>query len=429
MKQRKLWISIVALVLAVLMVGGVLISALTTMAYAASSAALKSQLDDLKSQASEIAAKSSALEQKMAENQSETESIVEKKTNIDQQIDLTRQQAENLNEQIQQYNLLIAAKQDELDEAQAEADRMNEQYKLRIRAMEESGDISYWAILFDASSFTDLLDRIDMISEIAESDQLMIQQMQAVADEIAAAKADIEASRLELEDAKEELAVVEAQLSDQRAEADELIVDLIAKQDEMEATSRQYDALADEVRQEILDTQKAYEDALADEEAARKIAEARRKAQEAAAQGTTVKPSSTGGGSSGGFRYPLASGATITDPYGYRYHPIYGYYRMHTGVDLACGRGTPIYATKSGTVTSASYSEANGYNVSINHNDGFASMYAHMTNYIVSVGQTVSQGEVIGYVGDTGWATGPHLHFELYYGGSTVNPADYVSLG
>ena len=101
---------------------------------------------------------------------------------------------------------------------------------------------------------------------------------------------------------------------------------------------------------------------------------------------------------------------------------------MHYGVDLAAGAGTPIYAVKSGTVTTATYSRVNGYYVSISHNDGFGSLYAHMTNYVVSVGDYVNQGDIIGYVGSTGWSTGAHLHFEVFYGGANVNPMDYISI-
>jgi len=95
-------------------------------------------------------------------------------------------------------------------------------------------------------------------------------------------------------------------------------------------------------------------------------------------------------------------------------------------VDLGMPQGSPIYATRSGTVTTAHYSNSWGYQVVINHGDGFSSMYAHMTHYIVSVGQHVEQGQVIGYVGSTGWSTGPHLHFTIYYNGGTVNPMGYI---
>ena len=330
---------------------------------------------------------------------------------------------ENLNQQIQQYNLLIAAKQEELDQALENETKLNEQYKLRLRAMEETGNVSYWSVLFNASSFTDLLDRIDMIHEISEADQIMLQQLRDVADQISAAKAEVEAGRAELEAAKAEQDVLEQQLSEQRAEADAMITELMSKQDELKAASETYDAMEEEVRQQILETQKAYEDALADEEAQRQIEAARQEA----ASGNISRPS--GGANSSGFVSPLPAGSSyVSCAYGYREHPIYGYYSMHYGVDLAAGAGTPIYAVKSGTVTTATYSSVNGYYVSISHNDGFGSLYAHMTNYVVSVGDYVNQGDIIGYVGSTGWSTGAHLHFEVFYGGANVNPMDYISI-
>lgn len=111
-----------------------------------------------------------------------------------------------------------------------------------------------------------------------------------------------------------------------------------------------------------------------------------------------------------------------------RIHPISGVWKMHYGVDMSAATGTPIYAARSGKVTVASYQAGGAGNyVSINHGDGFSSIYMHMTHYIVSVGQYVTQGQVIGYVGSTGGSTGPHLHFGIAYNGSYVNPMQYVS--
>ena len=99
---------------------------------------------------------------------------------------------------------------------------------------------------------------------------------------------------------------------------------------------------------------------------------------------------------------------------------------MHNGVDLACSQGTPIYASRSGQVTTATYGKDAGYYVSINHGDGFASVYMHMTHYVVKAGSYVSQGQLIGYVGSTGASTGPHLHFGISYNGTYVNPMKYI---
>ncbi len=111
-----------------------------------------------------------------------------------------------------------------------------------------------------------------------------------------------------------------------------------------------------------------------------------------------------------------------------RYHPIYGYYAMHTGVDLACSLGTTVSAAKSGTVVSVAYSAAYGNYITIAHDDGSSTMYAHLDTTSVSAGTYVSQGQSIGTVGSTGYSTGPHLHFEIIIDGEYVNPMNYVSL-
>ena len=130
--------------------------------------------------------------------------------------------------------------------------------------------------------------------------------------------------------------------------------------------------------------------------------------------------------SSSGWVSPVKS-YSLTSPFGMRKHPILGYERMHNGVDMAAPAGTPIYAAKSGKVTTASYQSGGAGNyVSINHGDGFSSIYMHMTRYIVSKGQYVEAGQVIGYVGSTGISTGNHLHFGISYKGEYVNPMRYI---
>ena len=101
---------------------------------------------------------------------------------------------------------------------------------------------------------------------------------------------------------------------------------------------------------------------------------------------------------------------------------------MHNGIDLAIAQGTPIYATRAGKVTRTAYQAGGAGNyVSINHLDGFSSIYMHMTHYVVKEGQTVSAGQLIGYVGSTGISTGPHLHFGISYAGTYVNPLAYIT--
>lgn len=117
-----------------------------------------------------------------------------------------------------------------------------------------------------------------------------------------------------------------------------------------------------------------------------------------------------------------------SSPYGNREHPVEGESKFHYGVDLAADKGTPIVASRSGTVEIATYDNSSGYYVGIDHLDGYKSYYMHLDKYIVTTGQFVLAGQIIGYCGDSGTATGNHLHFGIYYNGSAVNPADYIDM-
>ena len=421
MQSRNKFKRIVCIALAVIMTLSLVSTALILMVDAASSKEIEKELVDLRAQQAELKKQSDALKAEINQNEAETQTLIEKKADIDRQMDVSRQTIENLNEQIQQYSLLIAEKQTELESSLAEEEALNEQYKARLRSMEETGSISYWSILFGARSFSDLLDKVAMIQEIAKSDQLMMEKMAAMSEKIAGERADLETQMDELNAAKDELAAQQAELETQRAESDELLIQMAKEYETMSAEYEDYEAMEDELSKQIAQSETDYFNALSREEAAR-IA--------AAAKNNTNSSSSgsSGSASASGFVFPMAYATKITDAYGYRIHPLSGTKKWHNGIDFAAGEGTAIYATKAGTVTSATYNEAYGNMVTINHGDGYSSLYGHMTNYIVSVGDTVSAGQTIGYVGSTGWSTGPHLHFTIYYNGSDVNPLNYVSM-
>lgn len=393
-------------------------------AAAKSSAEIRTELDDLKAQAQELQDQNAALEADLKANAAETQSTVQQKSAIDQQIHMTEAELENANQQLQQYSLLIAETQSELEDAEAELAEMNETYKTRLRAMEESGTVSYWSILFQASSFSDLLDRIDMIREIARADQEVLAQLEEQSLAVQAARDALRQDLADQQAAKDELAQLEQTLRDQRAQADQLLLQLA--EDEANLTEDYLAGLDAQaaVSEEIRAAQLEYEAALSAEAAARLAqANANNVAGGGASSGTSVTPNTSG------FISPLPAGAFVTDAYGWRIHPIKKVESFHTGVDLAANQGTAIYATAAGVVAAASYSDAYGYYVSLSHGNGYGSFYGHMTNYIVAAGDSVSQGQVIGYVGSTGiYSTGPHLHFEISVNGNTVNPMEYITL-
>lgn len=382
---------------------------------AAQSQKILTELQKLREEQSGIQKKRTALSAEIAENKKQTQSVVEQKSDIDRQIELSNETIDNYNAQIQQYSLLIAEKQKELDEAELHETQLQEQYKARLRSMEETGTVSYWSILFKASSFSDLLDRVDMIHEIAKSDQLMMKKLSEATEAVQQSREELEQEQQQMQTARDELAAQEAQLEMQRAEADALLLQIAEECEKMTAEYQGYLAQEDALSKQVAKAEKDYYQALAKEEAAR-LAELNKQNNYV----PTNKDSS-------GFLYPLPYRVAITDSYGYRTHPVTGKKTTwHNGVDLAAGAGTAIYATKSGTVTTALRSDIWGNYVVINHGDGFSSLYAHMQGLIVKAGDYVKQGQTIGYVGSTGLSTGPHLHFTIYYNGADVNPMSYI---
>lgn len=424
MKRKKL-VSAVAAGMAILLILALLLSLIPATVFAASSSDIQEELNNLESQAQEIQRAKEELAQQQAANASDTRDVVSRKKDIDQEIKIIHDEIENLNAQIQNYNQLIVEKQKELDDAQTRQAELNQQYRVRIRTMEESGKISYWSVLFQANSFTDLLDTINKISEIAAHDQAMLAELDRVAQEIQTAQAELAQEKSNLDAQKTALAVSQAELDEKSAEANAILAELTADAAKLDSLYVSYEDKEAALTDEIAQKEQEYTAALAQEEEARRQEEENNGGSEEEGGGESGG-SSGSSSSSSGWLYPLPYRVAVTSAYGYRVHPVTGAWSFHTGVDLGAAEGTPIYATRSGTVTTATYSDVYGNYVTINHGDGYSSLYGHMTHYVVSAGEYVSQGEVIGYVGSTGWSTGPHLHFTIYYNGSTVNPMDYI---
>ena len=418
MNRKKKILSAMAAGLALVLLAVQLMSAVPYRAEAASSGELKAQLEALEEEKKKIDSELKELEGKLSDNLNEMEAIVAQKDIIDQEIFTLYQKTANINEQISAYSALIADKQEELDAAKANMKALNEKNKERIRTMEEDGTISYWSVLFEASSFSDFLDRLNMVEEIAASDARRLQEMSEAAEAVAAAKTELEEGQKALEATKVELEVAQVEQEKKRAEADALLAQRIATGEEYQKYIAEADEEEDALSIQIDNAERLYENA---------------KYQEWLATSVATKPTYSGGGTAG--EGTTIGGLTwlkpttyrkVSSPYGWRIHPVYGDWRFHSGIDLSAPSGTPIVATRSGKVTVAQYSSSGGYYVTINHQDGFESKYLHMTHYIVGVGDYVTAGQVIGYVGSTGVSTGAHLHFTLVYNGNYVNPADYI---
>ncbi len=423
-KYRRVFVSLIAGVLVLSLIIGLV----AMVANAAKSDDIQDEIDDLEAESESLAAERERIEGEIEKTNDEMLDIANEKAQIDKQIEILEQEIENVNEQIHQYSLLIAERQADLDEIIAKQNELFGRYRSRMRAIQEHGEISYLSVLLNADSFADMLTYRVMIEEISEADRQMMNELSAMALEVLSAKEALDNERGKLEDTKRELADAESLLAAKREESEALLNELYVLCADLQNDAQTYEDMEADISAEIAQKEEELTEAKREEYLAWLAQQNQNNGGNSGNSGGNGGGDNGGSGSSSGvyFMYPLAYRGVVTSSYGYRVHPITGNYSFHNGVDLAVSQGTPIYASRSGYVSTATYNYVYGYYVTINHMDGYSTLYGHMTNYTVSEGEYVTQGQVIGYVGSTGYSTGPHLHFTIYYNGSTVNPMEYI---
>ena len=432
MNKRKRMVSVLAGIMAAIMLLTLMLSLLPTPASAASSSEIRKQINALKEEKEAIQEKITEVQGQYEENENEIVDLMERKSVIDQEVQLLNEQVDNINDQLKAFNLLIADKQDELDNAEERYQQLNDDNKLRIRTMEEEGELSYWEVLFKANNFSDLLDRLNMVEEIAASDNRRLQELADAANNVVEAQQELEVEKEDMEKTKEELDSTQAELDAKRQEADDLFQELLSKGDELAALKEEFEAQEAEFLEQIAQKEVEYD--------------AAKQAEWEAYMATYVPPTTapvdngssggsssgssggTGGTSGGGGWIRPCSYTSITSPFGYRESPTTGASTYHQGVDLDTGTGWSVVAARAGRVITAGFSQAPGNYVQIDHGDGFRSVYMHLDTITVSVGQIVGAGDLIGTTGKTGIATGDHLHFGISLNGVYVNPCNYVAL-
>ena len=361
------------------------------------SAVTQAEIDAMKEEANSLKQQQEEIQDQLDSLAADRENAMARKTLLEQQINATRAEINTIAAQIAKYDELIAQKQTELDEAEAEEQAQYELFCERVRYMEEQGEVSYWSILFSSKDFADLLDNAMMVEEIMDYDNQVMDQLIALREQIEQDKAELETARQEQQDAKAEQEAAQANLQAQESEVDALLSQISNQEDELEAREAQLRAASDAATAEI---------AAAERELAAQIANV---------------PSESG------FLWPLPGRYNLSSLFGSRKHPITGKANNHTGIDIPASSGTSILAAKSGVVTTSTYNNSYGNYVVVSHSDGTSTLYAHMVRRNCSKGDTVSQGQVIGYVGTTGSSTGNHLHFEVRVNGSRVDPINYFT--
>ena len=409
--MKKKAISIVCIILAFLMMVTLVVSVIGSLG--ALAAGGQDQIDALEQQKSELQSQQASIQTNIDDLIAQQADVIDQKAAMDEKNELARQEIELINEQIDVYTGLIQDKAEELEKAEAAEQAQYELYRKRVRAMEEEGSYTYLDILFQCRSLSDVLSAIDMIGEIMDSDKRLFEEYKAARETTEQVKAEYEATLAQLSEKQETLEAEKAELEEQIAAAVEVINQL---QDDIDAAKAEYAkaAAAEAAAQASINAIIAQMQA--EEEAAR---------QEAAQNNQQY--TGTGSTATGTYIWPCPSSTYVTSAFGMRDHPLFGDERPHSGIDIAGSAGSEVLAADSGTVAVATYSSSYGNYVTIYHSNGDYTLYAHMSSLAVSAGQSVTQGDVIGYVGSTGWATGPHLHFEIRVNGSTVDPLSYFS--
>lgn len=397
-KQKRV-VAVLAVLMALLMLLPIL-TMIAEYAHADNESDLRGQIGDLQSSASQLDSKMNDLKKQLDAIKNDKSKALAAKKILDDQMAGIEEEIDNIEKQIGLYTSLISDQEVKLADAQQKEQIQYELFCKRVRAMEETGTVSYWSILFNASSFSDLLDRANLVSEVMEYDNAVMDMLIATRQSIADTKIQLENSKAEQETAKEKQEAAKTALQDKVDEANELA-------------------------QHLEDEEDAYSDALAELKAEQdridKLIIQRQKELEALIKSNKIQfdPGT-------GYYYPLPSSYTrISSRFGYRKHPITGRPNNHGGIDLPAPKNTKIYAIRGGVVSISDYSSSYGNYVVIQHDNGISSLYAHMNSRAVKANDIVKQGQVIGYVGTTGSSNGYHLHFEIRENGVKVNPVLY----
>jgi len=411
--NNKRFLRVIAVVLAILMLLSVVMIALTALADATASAQVtQGQINDLRNNKRELERRKREIQSQINTIEFERMTEITKKEVLDERIVLTGLEIDNANTIIAQYDILIREKEYEVFLAQGREDAQFAKYRSRVRDMEENGLISYLEIIFDSTSFSDMLARIDFVADIMRADENAYLSLIQARNETKAAKDDLELAKAEMDEEKAELELKEAELLEQLEEAHALIKKM---EDDIEGQKQlRQQVIAEEER-----VQREINAAVAELARQQELERQRRLREQQSRQGSS---GGGGGAVSGTGELMWPTSGPVTSHFGVRKHPVFGDMRQHSGIDIGAPHGATVVAADSGTVITSTYNSSYGNYVVISHGNGITTLYAHLSSRSVSVGTSVSKGQQVGLVGSTGISTGPHLHFEVSVNGSRVNP-------
>lgn len=382
------------------------------------------KVKELESQKADQTKIVSALNIQLQKLNEQRENITAQKNVIIDDIAETEKKITALNEEIARLDKEIAQKDKEIDDT-------IELFCDRMRANYMAGETSVLEIFTASSDMSSFLNRLEMFKRVTENDQNLVDKLHEEIEAIEKMQKELEEKKATLQKEKTEL---EAKRTDLQSTEDELTANQAVIKTKTEEVEAKLAALNAQTKQlEISLDEYNAEMSRLDKEIKAAINKANQSSSGSVSGGNAGSMNSNV--SASGFAWPLPySGVYLSSYYGYRYHPLTGQYKYHSGIDVSMSgaMGKNIVATRAGTVIISSPEGQNGTGygsyIVIDHGDGYSSLYGHCSALLVSQGQKVSRGQIIARVGSTGWSSGPHLHFEIRYNGETVDPLDYVTM-
>ena len=369
----------------------IIICTYITVVYAEDSnlTSLQDQQQDLQNQLDESNNQLEEVQSQLSENLQQIEKL-------DEKIQKKKKKITKLNDQVTQLQTEISDIQAKLEVAEKNYETQKQVMEKRLVAIYEAGDTKYIDVLLKSNNISEFLSNYYLITEITSMDQSLLDEVETQKKEIELSKQKLEKNQTSLASALQTQTQTSTVLQNTKTLRENYIARLSdeekAKQAQIDEITAQYEA----VNNQIL---------------------------ELAKQGLDTVYIG------GVLAWPVPGYTKITSNYGMRVHPITGQYKLHTGVDISAPIGANFVAANDGIVTKAEYNTAYGNMVIIDHGGGISTLYAHGSEILVTVGQTVKRNEAILKVGSTGYSTGPHAHFEVRINGVGTNPIEYITNG
>ncbi len=351
---------------------------------------LQTQQEELQNQINDATGELEDVQDELSENLQQVQKL-------DEKIETSQVELDELNTKITQLQEQINEVEEKLKVAEEKYNRQKEILEQRLVAMYETSDTQYLDVILSSRSVSEFLSNYFLITELANYDTELLEDMKAQKDEIELAKEKLDSTQEQYATIKQNQTRTAKILENTKIVRENYIAKLSDQEKEIQTQIDEYNSRFAEINKEIL--------ALA-------------------LQGIDTQYIG------GELAWPIPGYTRVTSKYGMRTHPITGVYKLHTGVDVSAPTGANFVAANDGIVVKAEYNSAYGNMVIIDHGGGVSTLYAHGSEIMVQVGDYVKRGEtVVLKVGSTGYSTGPHAHFEVRLKGVTTDPLPYITNG